>query len=174
MIIIKIGNSIISISNKDSDLISWKWRINSEGYAVTGKATSMHRKILERKMGRSLMGGERVDHRDFNKLNNCRLNLRVANASQNRAYRKIDKTNTSGYKGVSWSKQTKRWRAAIECNDKTFFLGYFMDKESAACAYDIKAKELFGEFAYLNFNITFGEEFNLLILFFLFEPINKK
>lgn len=40
--------------------------------------------------------------------------------------------NTSGYKGVSWHKQSQRWRARVFINGKERSLGYFQRKEDAA------------------------------------------
>ena len=42
----------------------------------------------------------------------------------------------SRFKGVSWSKRDKKWKAAIKRRGKTFFLGYFEDEEEAARKYD--------------------------------------
>jgi hypothetical protein len=53
---------------------------------------------------------------------------------------------SSKYKGVSWDDSRKQWRASIP-----IFLGRFDSEIEAAKAYDKKAKELYGEFALLNF-----------------------
>lgn len=44
-----------------------------------------------------------------------------------------------------------KWQARICQNDKLIYLGYFDNEIEAAKAYDRKAIELFGDFAYLNF-----------------------
>jgi hypothetical protein len=47
--------------------------------------------------------------------------------------------------------------ARIGFNKKMYFLGYFLCKYEAAKVYNEKAKEFFGEFAYLN-NIEVKED----------------
>ena len=47
-------------------------------------------------------------------------------------------------------KINKKWNAQIQINGNKINIGYFQDEIDAAKAYDIKAKELFGEFACLN------------------------
>jgi len=50
-------------------------------------------------------------------------------------------TNTSGVKGVSWSRRNNRWRAAISIRNKTVWLGDFASKTDAAEAYKKAAAE---------------------------------
>ena len=57
----------------------------------------------------------------------------------------------SRYKGVCWHKRKKKWCVSICKSGKRAYLGPFDNETEAALAYDQKAKELFGEFAYLNF-----------------------
>jgi hypothetical protein len=49
------------------------------------------------------------------------------------------------------TKKSKKYVASIRANGKSLSLGYFDDEIEAAVAYDIKAIQFFGEFAYLNF-----------------------
>lgn len=53
--------------------------------------------------------------------------------------------------GVSWNKRQKRWIAQIMSNRVQYYLGVFTDEVEAAKAYDLKAKELYGEHAVTNF-----------------------
>jgi len=125
----------------------------SGGYAK--KATSrksgkhtivrMHRVIMDAPIGVD------VDHRDGDKLNNRKENLRLCNRSQNLANKKLGAKNTSGYKGVTWFKRDKKWRAQIKHNRKAIHIGYYDNLEAAAKAYDEKAREFFGEYARVNF-----------------------
>lgn len=59
--------------------------------------------------------------------------------------------NTSGYKGVSWSKANRNWRAQIGVNREHLYLGGFDDPADAARAYDAAALRFFGPGAYTNF-----------------------
>ncbi len=92
-----------------------------------------------------------IDHINGNGLDNRRSNLRLATESQNMANRGKQRNNTSGFKGVHWSQKHGKWKAEICCNRHRQHLGLFIDPVEAAHAYDSKARELFGEFARLNF-----------------------
>lgn len=93
--------------------------------------------------------GMTYDHIDGNGLNNQKENLRLATKSQNQANARKRKDNTSGFKGVIPS--GRKWRAQISYLGNKICIGTFLTAEEAAKGYDIKAKELFGEFASLNF-----------------------
>ena len=61
---------------------------------------------------------ERIDHKDRNSLNNNIENLRPCNQSLNMANSSMKSTNTSGYKGVSFRSDTKKWQASLMKNYK--------------------------------------------------------
>jgi len=98
--------------------------------------------------------GLTVDHADGNPWNNQRKNLRYATGSQqatNSKKRRMNGKSSSRFKGVSFDSAYEKWRAEIYFQKKRYFVGFFAEEESAARAWDIKAKELHGEFARLNF-----------------------
>lgn len=105
----------------------------------------MHRQILcltDRKIF--------CDHIDHNGLNNQKNNLRRSNCSQNAANRSSVKNSTSKYLGVSKKTNSNYWRAKLQSNGKDVHIGCFADEKQAAIAYNIKAREIHGEFANLN------------------------
>lgn len=88
-----------------------------------------------------------IDHRDNDKTNNAISNLRLCSRSQNQCNMPIRSNNTSGFKGVSWSKQKNKWRAKCILNGVEYNGGFFDDIESANnAAIDIRRK-LHGEWA---------------------------
>ena len=93
-----------------------------------------------------------VDHKDTNKLNNSRKNnLRFATFSQNQANRSKPKGKYSSiYKGVTFNKREKRWKASLTKDGEFKHLGCFNSEIEAAKAYNKAAIEFFGEYAYLN------------------------
>lgn len=91
-----------------------------------------------------------IDHEDRDGLNNQRYNLRPATNQQN-SRNQAGVNKSSKYKGVFFSKSKCKYSAQIKIDYKSKHIGYFINEEEAARAYDAKARELFGEFAYLNF-----------------------
>lgn len=91
-----------------------------------------------------------IDHIDRNSLNNRESNFRICSQSQNLQNRKAPSNNTSGFKGVSWNKKDKRWRAEICSNKKRRILGHFKDKNEAVVAYNKAALKYHNDFACLN------------------------
>ncbi|MBI2718138.1 MAG: HNH endonuclease [Rhizobiales bacterium] len=91
-----------------------------------------------------------LDHINGNPDDNRIANLRPATASQNMQNSRRYSTNTSGYKGVSLCRQTRRWRAKIVVNGRNVHLGRFLSAEQARSAYASAAAEYFGEFARLS------------------------
>lgn len=126
-------------------LIQHKWYVNTFGkqlYAVTSKGLLMHRFLMGAEEGQT------IDHINQNGLDNRRENLRFCTTSEN-LHNRSSIGGSSKYKGVSRVKN--KWRSYIWQDYKRIHLGYFEKEEDAARAYDIKAVELFGEFAKLNF-----------------------
>jgi hypothetical protein len=92
-----------------------------------------------------------VDHSpDHSGLNCTRENLRRATQLENNRNQRIRMDNTSGVKGVSWSKARQKWRAHICVNGKRKYLGYFTRIEDAREAYDSAALKYHGKFALTN------------------------
>jgi len=88
-----------------------------------------------------------IDHINGNKLDNRIENLRASSQSQNSMNRKQRSDNTSGIKGVRWSKHKQKWIGTIGINYKNYSAGEFDNKEDAAIAVAALRKKLHGEFA---------------------------
>lgn len=137
-----------------ADLNKYSWTFDGR-YAVRFKGTRseqkkiyMHREIVV------VPNGKMVDHKDGNKLNNRKANLRICTATDNlRNKGRVVYRNrgSSKYKGVSWYKRDHKWMAQLRVKGKHIHLGYFDNEEQAAIAYDSAAKKHFGEFANINF-----------------------
>jgi hypothetical protein len=90
---------------------------------------------------------DEIDHVNGNPRDNRIDNLRLASKSQNAQNQRRSTKNSSGFKGVSWSKQKQRWRAVIKVGSRSVHLGYFRDVAAAAEAYRAAADKYFGDFA---------------------------
>lgn len=115
------------------------WSIGSGGYAsarINQEQITLHR---------FLMGNdpEEIDHRNRNRLDNRRCNLRRATRTDNHANRRV--VGSSGFRGVN--KSGRKWWAKL----KNKVLGSFNSPEEAAIAYDAAARAAYGEFAVLNY-----------------------
>lgn len=124
------------------------WYVRSNSLPVNDKQLSilMHRVILGLQHG----DGKQVDYIDGDGLNNQRSNLRICTNAQNQHNRRQKVTGQSRFKGVTRHRQSKRWIAQINRHSAQRYIGSFDTEEEAAEAYNEKARELHGEYAYLN------------------------
>lgn len=142
--------SCCCVDIEDTDLDQYKWHLGGDGYARRGASVSssgphiirMHRVILERKLNRPLLRNEECDHRDGNRLDNRRCNLRLATHQQNQQNQKRRGDNTSGFRGVSFDRSRNKWAAEIQGR----FLGRFDTPDAAARVYETAAGRVYGEF----------------------------
>ena len=74
-----------------------------------------------------------IDHINNNSLDNRIENLRILTHQQNQ----FNRTNPKGY---NWHKNTNKWRAHINFNNKKIHIGYYDNEADAAQAY-LTAKE---------------------------------
>ena len=88
-----------------------------------------------------------IDHKYGKEVGDYLWNLRECTASENCANQKLSKNNTSGYKGVVWSKKSNRWLARIKKNMKEYHIGSYENILDAAKAVEEARKKLHGKFA---------------------------
>jgi hypothetical protein len=139
-------------------LSQWKWFALKTGpkwyaarYIYKPKSIIyLHREILGLVVGDKQQG----DHRNGDTFDNQRHNLRNCTPSQNQQNSRKRLKASSQYKGVVRNSKQRRWRACITYNSKQIYIGQFINEHHAARAYDAKARELFGEFARLNFPVS--------------------
>ncbi len=151
-------NQITVIDEEDAPLVlphSWRVQAVKPGVFYAARSVRIEGQPRTLYLHRMLMGaqpGQKVDHINGDRLDNRRsLNLRLCTESQNRANAGLRSNNTSGFKGVSWSKDSKKWTTFVRIHGRGRHYGYFDDPRDAAIAYDVAATELFGDFARLNF-----------------------
>jgi len=126
-----------------------KWYVAKRNYLFRYIGHSSNFKYLHHE----LLGATRhshVDHINHNTLDNQRANLRICSISQNAMNRNKRPNTSSRFKGVSFYKRYKKWKARVKIDETEIWLGYFNDEINAAKAYNEAAKKYFGEFAQLN------------------------
>lgn len=140
----KNGNIVMFLySSEDHDIVcSRKWHHIGNNYVAAnrrkgesgGRSVLLHREVMR------APDGMVVDHIDGDPTNNVRENLRVITKSDNTKNMGIKSNNTSGYRGVAWSKSAGKWLA--KCMGT--HIGVFDCKHEAAMAYVMLAKKRYG------------------------------
>jgi hypothetical protein len=132
------------IDTENLSIVCGEMWYSNRGYVWNPVKGKLHRAIMKPQKDQI------IDHKNKIRTDNRRENLRVCNIIQNNLNKSINKRNTSGYTGVYFDKEHKKYRAGISYNNKSINLGYFKDIRDGAIAYNNAAKKLFGEYAHLN------------------------
>jgi hypothetical protein len=150
------------VDDEDFDRVNqYKWYYNAyKGYATTNitvgpgkqKGIYMHRLIA------NTPSGMLTDHRDLDKLNNQKSNLRTCTSTQNCRNKAVQKNKKSSrFKGVFIQRDNRSksmyWSARIVVNKKQFCKNYPFTPTgeiAAAQTYNDWAQQHFKEFAVLN------------------------
>lgn len=144
---------VAKVSDEDYEWLSkYTWFFDRYAYRQTSvkkkrKSHRMHRDIAEKMFG-ELPEGITVDHINHDKLDNRRENLRLATMAENVA--NLPLRIGKRFKGPSPDRRYGGWDSFIGFRYKRINLGRFETEEEAALAYNVAAKELFGEYARLN------------------------
>jgi hypothetical protein len=102
--------------------------INADGYIQIRYQGQFY--LAHRLAWRFVTGEEpkaQIDHRDRVECHNWFDNLREATNTLNTQNRGENKNNTSGFRGVAWSKAAGKWQAGIKVDGKRKHLGLFED-----------------------------------------------
>lgn len=85
-----------------------------------------------------------VDHIWNNPLDNRLLNLQLITQRENTSKDKRNNNYSSSLTGVSWCKQTEKWKSSIRLNGVNKTLGRFLTEQEASEAYQ-KALQLYNQ-----------------------------
>lgn len=133
------------VDKEFSYLDKFNWCLKDGGPITTEKPKYMHRFIMPPPQDQF------VDHIDGNRLDNRLSNLRLCTKAENNRNKGLTKSNTLGYKGVSYNSKIRKYRARVYKDYVSHSSKYFASAKEAALAYDKLAKKLHGEFARVNF-----------------------
>lgn len=122
---VNVGDKVGCIETKPSGTKYYGMRLLNRLYRA-------HRLAFLYMNGEFPGGG--VDHKDGNGLNNKWSNLRKATSQQNNKNRRLPSNNTSGFLGVCWSKQNKKWVSVVVVSGKQKYLGSFTNMRDAIAA----------------------------------------
>lgn len=143
---IETGRTLID--TEDIELVSnLKWHYNKHtGYVLsdsTEKGLRIHRLIL----GLSKEDPRVVDHINGNTLDNRKCNLRVCTQMQNSYNTKLNKNNSTGFKGIYFDPLRNSYQVYITHNKIRINLGRYKDLSEAKQVISLAREKYHGEFA---------------------------
>jgi hypothetical protein len=105
---------------------------------------------LECFLGKLIPKDLTCDHKNRDKSDNRKCNLRLATQAEQKYNKKKEKNRTSIYKGVSWSNSNNKWRVYIRVDGKGITGGSYSDEKEAAKVYNRLALHYCPDFCILN------------------------
>lgn len=133
----KSGTFEVKIDIEDIEKIkNYKWAIRKTREGIfyvqskyfistnTKKTIQLHRLIM------NCPNNKVIDHINSDPLDNRKSNLRICTSAENAQNKKVNKNNTSGYRGVCYDKNYNRWTGQVNVNKK-HYIKHFETKEEA-------------------------------------------
>ena len=131
--------------NKTSTCWEWVGTCSAKGYgrfSQGGQTREAHRVSYVMHKGQ-IPNGMQIDHICHNPPCVNPEHLRIVTPKQNvENFGGLSKNNTSGVRGVTWSKLHKKWRAYVAHNNRRHYIGLFDSLNDANLAVVAKRKEL--------------------------------
>jgi hypothetical protein len=126
------------VDDEDYDRLSlYRWHQGGAGYVessyrMDGRTTTvrMHRLVT------GAAAGQEVDHKNRDKLDNRRNNLRIVTSTVNKWNMQRNTPNQTGHHGVERRPTSGRFTAQIIANGQRIWLGTFDTPEEAAHVYE--------------------------------------
>ena len=109
--------------------------VNPRGYniiVINGRGYRAHQLAMLFKT--NIFSSNGIDHINGNKSDNRASNLRFCNQKDNSKNRLLSKSNSTGFNGVYFNKQKKKFTAQIRVDNRLVYLGAFNEKEDAIAA----------------------------------------
>lgn len=143
---VPIGNApgVILVDDEDFDNVSaFRWTLKPEGYVWRSVHGGRRHVYLHRQLLGLTWGDKReADHKNRNRLDNRRTNLRILTQAKNRQ-------NTpalgglSPYRGVTYDSARAKWVAQAQMDRRHYFLGrYESESEAAEAAFAWRRKNM--------------------------------
>ena len=153
----------VFIDEEDAEWVCrFRWRINSDGYVVRGHRSKkgnyylkrLHREVMKWHgllKDKDVHDNMQVDHKNHDKLDNRKCNLRVCTPAENKRNRR---SKNGSYKGIQ--KTNRGYKVTVTAEGKGIYIGTFPNMKIAKHFYNKAGKQLHGEF----FNPTLGDHDN--------------
>ena len=152
-----LKNEVFYFDKEDYDLIKNYCWFMDRGYIVTNdpktrKEIRFHRLVMKAPKGLF------VDHKNHQRNDNRKNNLRIVTCAQNNMNKGLSSKNKSGVLGVYF--QDNSWCAEISVHNKRIFLGRFKNKDDAIIIRKKAEEKFFGEYSYDN-SLKINDDLNL-------------
>jgi hypothetical protein len=143
-------NKYTLVDDEDYEKLNkFRWYYNQHGYVTRVSLAKEGKRNKHIQMQRVIMNtpiGMDTDHRDGNKLNNQKYNLRICSRIQNSRNSKIQVNNKSGFIGVH--NHCGKWQVNITVNKKRITIGGYSNIDDAIKKRRELVLKYFGEYAH--------------------------
>lgn len=107
--------------------------LTNHGYWRTsiGRRFYLNHRIVWEIFNGTIPENKEIDHISTDRTDNRIINLRIVDRTQNNCNSNTRTDNTSGVKGLSWSRSRSKWLARVWFRHKLVLNKYFTDKSAA-------------------------------------------